>query len=284
MAEAPAVSVVVALRDEATLVAELVERLRRVLQREGESFEIIAVDDGSEDGTIDELRRLATHGDDLRIIELAGNQGQVTALACGMFATRGAIVVTMDGDLQDPPEEIPKLLRALETQHSITSGSRSSRHETLPRWLASRSIHYLACWCTGHHLRDFGGNFRAYRREVVEALRQSWVGETPLLPLALRLGFDVREVGVQRHTRAAGTTRYDLGSLMRIVHRLLATFPGALLRLALLPILVLAWCGLESRAAATAAVILLLVACSYEALAWRSRRQRAARPPFRTRA
>lgn len=280
MPDQPALSVVIAVRNEATIVATMVERLRQVLCDFGAAYEIVAVDDGSTDATVATLRRLETASGDLQVIELDGNQGQVTALACGLFHARGEIVATLDGDLQDPPEELPRVLAALDAKHAIASGSRGTRHEPLLRWLASRAVHHLTCWCTGVRLRDFGGNFRAYRRDVVEAMRRTWVPQTPLLPLAVKLGFAVNEVTVRRDRRTTGESRYGLGALLRIVQALLSTFPGALLRLSIVPASGLglaAWVGV---CAWSLPATLLAGVCAYEAVAARNRRRRATQPPY----
>lgn len=272
MTEMPAVSIVIAVRDEADVIGEVIERTARTLGARGDTFEILVVDDGSSDGTGMVVRDLARRHAQLGLLEFAGPHGQANALACGLFAARGSVVVTLDGDLQDPPEEIAALLDGLADAFSVASGCRRVRHESRWRWLASRGVHHLACWCCRQRLRDFGGNFRAYRRDVVEAMRQAWIADTPLLPLALARGAEVVEIDVRRDRRRAGATRYDLPSLLHIVHALVSTFPGAALQLSLLPAVALAlWAPHPALAASVVGL-----AAAYEGIAWIDRRRRAA--------
>ncbi|MGI9432143.1 MAG: glycosyltransferase family 2 protein [Myxococcota bacterium] len=220
----PDVSIVVPLLNEEASVAELIARTRSAVEATGRSFELVLVDDGSQDRTAALLRE-AEHADPrLRVFELTRNFGQNAALACGIFEARGDIVVTLDGDLQNPPEEIPKLLDALDQGADVATGLRAQRYESFPRWLGSRAIHLVARHLTGADIRDFGGQFKAYRRHVVDALGRVWAPGKPIFPLALWLGFPVAEVEVRHDSRRAGTSRYSLRSLLRINLDLITSF------------------------------------------------------------
>ena len=211
----PAVSVIAAVHDEASNVEELVQRTRTTMDRTGDAFEIVLVDDGSRDETATILRRLEAADARIQVYELTRNFGQNAALACGLFAARGDAIVTLDADLQNPPEEIPKLLGALAST-SVATGRRATRYEGWLRWFASRSLHWLACWVTGVWIQDFGGNFKAYRREVIDALRKLWAPPKHLFAMALQLGFSVSEVTVRHDPRKHGHSQYTVASVLWI--------------------------------------------------------------------
>lgn len=219
-----AVSVVVPLLDEAETVPELVERLRRTLEGTGRTFELVFVDDGSRDATAAWLRELEADDARLRVIEFTRNFGQAAALACGIFHTRGDVVVTLDGDLQNPPEEVATLLEAVDKGAWVVSARRAQRYEPGWRWLGSRFVHVLARVLVGTRIEDYGGQFKAYRREVVEAMRGAWAPGKPFFPLALWLGFPAAEVSVRHERRRAGDSRYTLATLVRVNLDLLTSF------------------------------------------------------------
>jgi undecaprenyl-phosphate 4-deoxy-4-formamido-L-arabinose transferase len=221
---APDVSVVVALLDQAGTIEELTRRTCDVLSGQGLSFEIVLVDDGSQDRTIEIVRRLEAANEHLRVFEFTRNFGQAAALACGIFAARGEVVIQMDGDLQNPPEEIPKLVDAVHAGAGVATGRRGTRYEGVLRWLGSRVMHWLARLLTGARIEDFGGNFKAYRRDVVEATRRIWAPGKPFFPLTLWLGFPVAEVTVRHDPPWRGESRYTLRSLLRINLDLVTAF------------------------------------------------------------
>ena len=214
---APDLSVVVALFNEQDAVAELFQRLSSTLEATSASFELVMVDDASEDETAPRLRQLERHDHRVRVIELAHNHGQAAALACGLFEARGKVLVTMDGDLQNPPEEIPRLVRAITAGAAVATGRRAQRHEAPMRRLASRAIHWLARLFTNVNIEDFGGNFKAYRRDIVEPMRRSYILGEPLFPLALRGRPPVQEVTVDHAQRRFGRSRYNWKSNLRLL-------------------------------------------------------------------
>lgn len=217
-------SVVVPFLDEERNVAEMLRRTIAMLEARRARFELIAIDDGSRDATAALLRDAEAEEPRLRVFEFTRNFGQSAALACGIFAARGRVVVTIDGDLQNPPEEIPKLLDAIEKGAFVATARRTQRYERTWRYLGSRIVHGLARVLTGAPIRDFGGQFKAYRREVVEGLRTVWAPGKPIFPLALWLGFPVAEVDVAHAPRRGGASRYTLGALLRINLDLITSF------------------------------------------------------------
>lgn len=233
MSAAPVdVSIVIPFLNEEANVEEMVRRTIAVLEPRGARFELVLVDDGSRDRTRALLRGLEASDARLRVFELTRNFGQAAAVACGVFASRGELVVTIDGDLQNPPEEIPKLLDALaDGDADVATAAREQRYEGFLRWLGSRGIHWVAQRLTGVDIEDFGGQFKAYRRRAVDGTRAAWAPGKPFFPLALWLGFPVREVLVRHEPRRRGASRYTLRSLLRINVDLitaLSTLPLAL--------------------------------------------------------
>jgi undecaprenyl-phosphate 4-deoxy-4-formamido-L-arabinose transferase len=221
---APDVSVVVPLFDEEATVGELVERLARTLAVDGRRFEVVLVDDGSRDRTPAILRELATRHPWVRVFTMSRNFGQSAALCAGIFESRGRVVVTMDGDLQNPPEEVPKLLAALVPGVDLVTARREARHERFWRLVGSRLVHRVARVLIGADLQDFGGQFKAYRREVVDATRTAWAPGKPFFALAVWLGFRAVEVDVRHDPRRVGESRYRLTSLVRLNVDLITSF------------------------------------------------------------
>ena len=224
MSSIPAVSIVVPLLNEAGNIERLVEGVERVLDARGEPYEIVLVDDGSTDDSLPILARVEAASTHVRVFELVRNFGQAPALACGLIESRGAVVVTMDGDLQNPPEEIPRLLDAIEAGAFVVTGCRGVRHEHTWRWLGSRLVHWTARLLTGVDIHDFGGQFKAYRREVITHTLEVWAPGKPFFPLALWLGFPVAEVVVRHDPRAVGASRYTFASLVRTNLDLITSF------------------------------------------------------------
>jgi undecaprenyl-phosphate 4-deoxy-4-formamido-L-arabinose transferase len=261
------VSVVAPLFNEAATVRNLVGRVGAVMRARGDDFEIVLVDDGSRDETPVVLAALAAEEPALRVVTLSRNFGQAAALCCGIFAARGRVVVTMDGDLQNPPEEIPRLLDALGPGVDLVTGRRSVRHETTWRWLGSRGVHWIARMLVGGHIEDYGGQFKAYRAEVIDATRSAWSPGKPFFALAAWLGFRVVEVDVRHEPRRVGRSRYNLLSLLRLNLDLITSFttvPLALLGLlalvcGILGAAGLAWCLATGRTHGLAAGLALLL-------------------------
>jgi undecaprenyl-phosphate 4-deoxy-4-formamido-L-arabinose transferase len=268
----PDVSVVIPVHDEAATLRELVERVAAVFAAAGTSFEIVFVDDGSTDATpalLAELEDEVAHEmAAVRVVTLVRNFGQAAALCCGIFEARGEVVVTMDGDLQNPPEEIPRLLDALATPGvDVVTARRALRHGSIGRWLGSRMVHWIARVLVGVDIQDYGGQFKAYRRDVVDATRVAWAPGKPFFVLAAWLGFRVVEIDVRHEPRRVGQSRYDLASLVRVNVDLMTSFTTApLLLLGVLAVasgtagtVGLGWCWWTARPLGLAAGLSLLL-------------------------
>ena len=212
-----ALSIVVAVFNEIPNVRLLYAELKAVLDALGHSYEILFVDDGSCDGTREELEALFL--DDpyhLRVILLKGRFGQTAALAAGFDHARGEIVITMDGDLQNDPTDIPQLLQKLEEGYDIVSGWRKDRKDPLvAKKLPSLLSNRLASWLTGIHLHDFGCTLKAYRREVLAGIKLYGELHRYIPALANAIGARIAEIEVRHRPRAHGKTKYRMNRLMR---------------------------------------------------------------------
>ncbi len=257
------VSVVVPIFNERHSLSTLVSSLMAVLTTMGCTFEILAIDDGSSDGSRELLRDLAVAHPQLRVIEFVKNFGQTAALMAGFDNSRGDIVVTIDADLQNSPSDIPALVAKLGEGYDVVSGWRVERKDAalsrrLPSWLANRVISQIS----GVRLKDYGCTLKAYRREVMSGVRL--YGEMHrLIPIyASWMGARVIEMPVSHHARAFGTSHYGMGRAYKVMLDLLvAKFIGVYL---VKPIYVFGGVGLLSILASfvviAAAIMLKLFA------------------------
>jgi undecaprenyl-phosphate 4-deoxy-4-formamido-L-arabinose transferase len=216
----PELSVVVTVLDEERTVAELYRRTVAAL--DGRPFEIVFVDDGSTDGTFAELERL--HAEDPRVhaIRFKRNFGQHPAMHAGFVRAQGDVVVTMDGDLQNQPEDIPKLVAALDGA-DVASGRRSARRDSWGRTLPSRLINGMLRRFTGVPISDFGCAFNAYRRSAIEPMLGAIGRQKFTKALVLAGGASVVEVDVG-HAARSGRSRYSPLRLTRLALHVLAGF------------------------------------------------------------
>jgi undecaprenyl-phosphate 4-deoxy-4-formamido-L-arabinose transferase len=220
---APDVSVVVTVFNEAGCVEELYRRTLAALEPGPRTFELIVVDDGSTDGTFAMLERL--HRDDPRVraVRFKRNFGQHPAMHAGLSRARGDIVVTMDGDLQNAPEDIPRLVEAVEAGNDVASGRRRVRKDPLGRALPSRVINGMLRRFTGVSISDFGCAFNAYRRSTVVPMLGSIGKQKFTKALVLSGGATVIEVDVS-HAPRSGPSRYSPLRLTRMALHVLAGF------------------------------------------------------------
>ena len=218
---APDLSVVVTLYDEEATLEELHRRVTETLS--GRDYELILVDDGSTDGTWGIVERLRAQDERLRAVRFKRNFGQHPAMHAGLSRARAAIVVTMDGDLQNQPEDIPQLVAAVEAGADVASGRRAARHDSWGRTLPSRLINGMLRRFTRVDISDFGCAFNAYRRSAVEPMLPSIGKQKFTKALVLSGGASVVEVDVA-HTARAGCSRYSPLRLTRLALHVLAGF------------------------------------------------------------
>jgi undecaprenyl-phosphate 4-deoxy-4-formamido-L-arabinose transferase len=220
---APDVSVVVTIFNEAACVEELYRRTLAALEPGPRTFELIFIDDGSTDGTFAMLERLHRADPRVRAVRFKRNFGQHPAMHAGLSRARGDIVVTMDGDLQNAPEDIPRLVEAVEAGNDVASGRRRVRKDPLGRAFPSRVINGMLRRFTGVHISDFGCAFNAYRRGAVEPMLGSIGKQKFTKALVLSGGASVIEVDVD-HAARSGPSRYSPLRLTRMALHVLAGF------------------------------------------------------------
>jgi glycosyltransferase involved in cell wall biosynthesis len=208
---APELSVVIPAYNERENLVPLFDELREALARVGSSYEIVAVDDGSRDGTAEWLVREA--GRDARLVPvlLAGNHGQSAAIAAGLRHAHGAVIVTLDADLQNDPADLPRLLAALEGA-DVVSGVRSLRRDDWLRRTSSRIANGVRRAVLGDPLTDIGCSFKAYRREALEGVPM-FTGAHRFLPaLCMFRGARLVEVPLSHRPRRHGVSKYGVGN------------------------------------------------------------------------
>ena len=212
-----AVSVIIPVYNEDANIPRLLERLFPVLEGLRCTFEVIAVNDGSTDQSMDELRKAASARAELRVVSLARNYGQTAAMMAGIDHASGEIIVPMDADLQNDPADIPMLLTKIEEGYDVVSGWRKNRKDTaVRRNLMSRIANWLISRISGVHLHDFGCSLKAYRRDVIEHVRL--YGEMHrFVPIyAAWYGARITEVEVQHHPREYGASHYGLERIIKV--------------------------------------------------------------------
>lgn len=210
-----AYSVVIPLFNDAKILPELHQRVSAVMQALDQAYEIIYVDDGSRDNTFAILSTL--HQADsahIKGIRLLRNFGQHPAVTAGFEQVSGQIIITLDSDLQNPPEEVPKLLQKLAEGYDVVVGWRQFRQDSIWRTWPSKFVNWLIASTTGVKLHDYGSMLRVYRREVVQLLNQTQESAKFITALTSWLGVSIAEVPV-RH-EASGRSRYRLGRLLRM--------------------------------------------------------------------
>jgi undecaprenyl-phosphate 4-deoxy-4-formamido-L-arabinose transferase len=220
---APEISVVVTLLNEAATLDELYGRTTATLEDLGRPFELVFVDDGSSDGTFAALERIHAADPRVRVVLFKRSFGQHPAMHAGLVRARGNIVVTMDGDLQNPPEDIPRLVEALDAGYDVASGRRASRRDSWGRTLPSRLINGMLRRFTGVPISDFGCAFNAYRHSAVEPMLGAIGRQKFTKALILSGGASVVEVDVG-HAARRGASRYSPLRLTRLALHVLAGF------------------------------------------------------------
>ena len=210
-------SVVVPLYNEAKVVDELYTRLTKVMTEAGLRYELVFVEDGSGDNTLELLRAIAEKDSNVVIVELRRNFGQTPALAAGFDNAAGDIIISMDGDLQHLPEEIPMFLEKLKEGYDVVSGWREKRVDNLiMRKIPSRVANWIASKVSGVDIHDFGTTFKAYRRHVIEGLNLH--GEMHRFIPALLSGGGARiiEVPITNIVRPHGKSRYGISRTFKV--------------------------------------------------------------------
>jgi glycosyltransferase involved in cell wall biosynthesis len=214
----PDLSVVIPIYNEAESLPELYRELTDTLSRWGRPYEIIAVDDGSRDESFQILAGLQRMDSHLRVVRLRRNFGQTAAFAAGFDYARGQVIVTSDGDRQNDPRDIPRLIELLERGHDIVCGWRRSRKDAFfSRRLPSMLANSLISNVTGVRLHDYGCSLKAFRAEVVKPMRLYGEMHRFLPAIASEQGVSIAETEVNHRAREHGRSKYGIGRTVRVV-------------------------------------------------------------------
>ena len=220
----PSLSVVVPVFNEEENLPELLPRLGAALGALGRSWEVILVNDGSRDRSLEILRDAAARDPHLVVVDFNRNYGQHSAVFAGFEEARGEIIVTIDADLQNPPEEIGKLVAKMDEGYDVVGSVRVKRQDSVFRRAASRLVNRVTSMATGVHLSDYGCMLRAYRRAVVKTLCQSKEISTFIPVLADMFAGRVTEVPVAHAERLKGESKYSLWKLVMLQFDLMTSF------------------------------------------------------------
>jgi glycosyltransferase involved in cell wall biosynthesis len=209
------VSVVVPLFDEEGSLKELYDRVTAVLQSIHVTYEIIFVDDGSTDGSFQLLQEIHAADTRVRVIVFRRNFGKAAALTAGFEASTGEIIITMDADLQDDPDEIPNFIAAINKGMDLVSGWKKKRHDPLNKTIPSKLFNWATCSIAGVKLHDFNCGFKAYRRELLNHIELYGELHRYIPALASWKGFSVGEIPVLHHSRKFGRSKYGFERLLK---------------------------------------------------------------------
>lgn len=255
------VSIVIPVYNEGGNLVELIKRTQRACRSTGHPFEVILVDDGSSDESAEILTEAAAYYDEIIAVFLNRNYGQHAAVLAGFEQSCGEVVITIDGDLQNPPEEIPKLIAEIDKGYDVVGTVRKNRHDSLFRRTASALVNRAVRRATGVMMNDYGCMLRAYRKPVVNAMLECREHSTFIPILANSFARKSTEIDVSHDQRRTGDSKYSLFKLIALQFDLLtsmSTFP-----LKLLSIL-----GAGMAVAGIAFAFLLLIARIVLGAAW----------------
>lgn len=236
------ISIVIPVYNEEKNLEKLFERLVPVMDDLKRDYEIVLVDDGSTDRSLEILLK---HADKrIKIVELTKNYGQHAAVFAGFENSEGGIIITMDADLQNPPEEIPHLIKVMEEgNYEVVGTVRKARKDSIFRKVPSKIINAVTRRITGVHLTDWGCMLRAYRRHVVKYMLLTQEHSTFIPALATSFSKDVTEIEVSHEERYAGETKYSLTKLISLQFDLVTSFSEFPLKFMLYMGLCLAFLG-----------------------------------------
>jgi glycosyltransferase involved in cell wall biosynthesis len=213
----PLLSIVIPVFNEEENLPLLADEIRQALDPQGVSYEVVAVDDGSTDGTWMHLENLRAQDPRWVLVGLRRNFGQTAAMSAGFDHARGDVIVTLDGDLQNDPADIPRLL-ALAKDHDVVSGWRKDRQDPfLSRRLPSTVANWFISWVTGVRLHDYGCTLKAYRRDVVENLHLYGEMHRFIPAIASWMGTSLAEVETNHRPRRFGRSKYGIARTLRVI-------------------------------------------------------------------
>src|SRR6266571_4741963 len=215
-------SIVIPMHNEEPSILPLYDRLTLVLEKLRKPYEIIFVDDASTDRSFDLLANLVETDGRLKVVRLRRNFGQTAALAAGFDEAQGGVIISLDGDLQHAPEDIPALLAGIEDGYDIASGWRKDRVDNaITRKIPSRIANWLMAKASGIQLRDFGTTFKAYRSEVLKEINLYGELHRFIPALASFYGARIAEVPIRNTPRLAGGSHYGLSRTFNVMFDIL---------------------------------------------------------------
>ena len=219
------ISIIVPVYNEEDSLPQLFDRLFPVLEGMGRTYEVVFVNDGSGDASLPLLlREWKRRPEEVRVIDFNGNFGQHMAIMAGFNVALGKDVITMDADLQNPPEEIPRIVACLEEGHDVVGTVRRHRRDTLFRRTASRVVNWLTNRITGLSLHDYGCMLRGYRRDIIDIINESAETTTFIPALAQKFAVNPVEIEVAHSERESGASKYSLFRLIRLNFDLMTSF------------------------------------------------------------
>lgn len=212
------VSIVVPLYNEEGNVQELYRELRSVLDRQSSTYEILFINDGSTDRTADLLKEMSSSDPHVVVVNFRRNFGQTAAMSAGFDYSRGDIVITMDGDLQNDPADIPKFLEKINEGYDVVAGWRYKRQDPfLSRRLPSMIANRIISWITGVKLHDYGCTLKAFRKDVAENIRLYGEMHRFIPAIASAIGISIAEVMVNHRPRQRGKSKYGISRTFRVI-------------------------------------------------------------------
>ncbi|HEV3102107.1 MAG TPA: glycosyltransferase family 2 protein [Candidatus Dormibacteraeota bacterium] len=214
---APRLSVIVLVFNEAESIAPLHEELSGVLEGIDTSYEILYIDDGSRDGSTEKIAQLALHDPHVRAVSFRRNFGQTAAVQAGIDNSRGEILIFMDGDMQNDPHDIPRLLEKIDDGYDVVSGWRKNREDSASRVLPSKVANWIIAKVTGIPLNDFGCTLKAYRREVIQDVKLYGEMHRFIPVYASWVGARITELPVNHRKRTFGRSKYSLSRTSRVL-------------------------------------------------------------------
>ncbi len=219
------ISIVIPVYNEEKILQKMSDRLMPVMEKLGRSYEVIYTNDGSNDDSINILHTLyQKHPQHVRIIDFKRNFGQHMAIMASFEKSHGNVVINLDADLQNPPEEIPKLIKAFDAGHDVVGSFRLDRQDDAWRDYGSRFANWVRGWMTGIEMKDQGCMFRAYSRDIVEEVVRGGEANTFIPALAWRLATNPTEIGLVHDARAEGSSKYGIYELIRVSLDLVTSF------------------------------------------------------------
>ncbi len=224
MEDKPEISVLIPVLNEEEALPELQERLHRVMEGINMPYEIIYINDGSTDRTPVLLEGYHTRFPHVKVIEFNRNYGQHMALFAGFEHARGEIVITIDADLQNPPEEIPRLVEKMQEGYEVVATYRKARKDSLFRKIPSLIVNKITAKLVGVKLRDYGCMLRAYRRNIVDYMNMCPESSSFIPALANTFAKKIVEIEVEHEERTKGTSKYSIFKLLRLNFDLMTNF------------------------------------------------------------